>query len=532
MTDNIFGDLSASDREVLGDLTFNAYYHRREIQDKLSHPKRDLYQDCGYPESSELSAAKFLDLYERFPIATRVIDLPVDESWRIQPVVFETKELEETEFEKAWNSLNQSLYSQVETNHHIGDHGSLVWEVCKRADKLSRIGSFGVLLLELSDIDGENVTYDKPAPGFSLSGEDSGGNATDITLVGLRCFDETHVDIVEWYTEGPLNGRPRMYSVTISETDNNTGEHHAIGVTTQDVQVHWTRIVHLADGLTNSEFVGTPALKPVVNEIMDLRKVFGASGEGYWRMAFPWLSFESHPNLGGKATIDKDALSEEVERAKNTLERYMATVGGSWKTIAGTVTDPKPHIDPRISAICVYLGCPVRIFNGSERGELASSTDKDSWDERMIMRQTSYITPKIIAPLVNRLITTGVLPVPSEGFGVRWPDLTTLSLQSKATWAVTQVNAITKYVQGGGDYLIAPAHFLTKVLGFSPQEAQEILNHTQEHIDEGVDDPEALIGRIPVPEPIDVDDAILKKRDSGKKQEAGLDEQQKVAGNE
>ena len=59
MTDNIFGDLSASDREVLGDLAFNAYYHRREIQEKISHPKRDLYQDCGYPESSELTAEKF-----------------------------------------------------------------------------------------------------------------------------------------------------------------------------------------------------------------------------------------------------------------------------------------------------------------------------------------------------------------------------------------------------------------------------------------------------------------------------------------
>lgn len=532
MRDNIFGDLSASDREVLGDLTFNAYYHRRAIQDKLSHPKRDIYQDCGYAESSELTTAKFLDLYERFPIATRVVELPVDESWRRQPLVFETKDLEQTEFEKAWDELDQTLYSQVETNHHKDDHGSLIWEVCKRADKLSRIGSYGILLLELSDVDGETTTYDKPAPGFSLSGEDSSSNATDITLVGLRCFDETHVTISEWYSDGPLNGRPKMYTVTISETDNDTGEHHAIGTSTQDVSVHWTRIIHLADGLMSSEFVGSPAMKPVVNELQDLVKIFGASGEGYWRMAFPWLSFESHPNLGGKATIDKDSLSEEVERAKNTLERYMATVGGTWKTISGTVTDPKSHIDPRISAICVYLGCPVRIFNGSERGELASGQDANAWDQRMIMRQTLYITPKIIAPLVNRLITTGVLPVPANGFNIAWPDLTTLSLQAKATWAVTQVNAITKYVQGGGDYLISPGHFLTKVLGFSPQEAQEILDETEDHIEDGISDPDSLIGRIPVPEPVDVEDSILQKRESGKKTEAGINDQKKVSGDE
>jgi len=208
----------------------------------------------------------------------------------------------------------------------------------------------------------------------------------------------------------------------------------------------------------------------------------------------------------------------------------MATVGGTWKTIAGTITDPKPHIDQRIAAICTYLGCPVRIFMGSERGELASTTDKEAWDERMSMRQYTHITPRIIVPFVNRLISLGVLPEPTKGFQVKWPDLSTLSLQSKATWAVTQVNAIIKYVSGAGDFLISPADFLVKVLGFSQKEAAEILKNTEDHVRESSGEKD-VIGRSPTVSTMDQYDDLLQKR-AGKQDQVGQTTQKKVFGDQ
>lgn len=532
--------LSREDRDLIKDLAWNEFYHRREMVQKLSHPKRDLDADCGYEETGKLVPELFLDLYERFPLATRVVDLPVDDSWRKFPYIYESKDPDqETEFEKAWKELDHNLDSSIQENYLVDENGSAIWEYLKRGDKLSRIGHYGVIMLELDDVNGDTRTWKDPAPGFE---EEEGFETSFIAvnaheepttggtrLLGLRCFDQVHAEIVEWYEAGPMTGHPRMYRVKLQDAETTTTDSATLGIRERDVDVHWSRIIHLADGLTSSEFIGTPAMRPVINDIQDIRKIFGASGEGYWRSAFPWLSFESHPNLGAKGVIDQDALAEEVERAKNTLDRYMATVGGTWKTISGDVTDPDPHITPRIEAICVYLGVPVRIFKGSERGELASSTDRDTWNERMMLRQQSYLTPRVIAPFINRLIAVGVLPAPSAGYQVEWPDLTTLSLQAKATWAVTQVNAITKYIGGGGDYLIAPKDFLVKVLGFSHSEAKEIIEHTQEHIDDSADETE-VIGRQPTgPNPIDKFDAILEKR-NGDQEERGLDEQQEVAG--
>jgi hypothetical protein len=149
----------------------------------------------------------------------------------------------------------------------------------------------------------------------------------------------------------------------------------------------------------------------------------------------------------------------------------------------------------------------------------------------MMLRQQSYLTPRVIAPFINRLIKVGVLPVPTGGFQIEWPDLTTLSLQAKATWAVTQVNAITKYIGGGGDYLIAPKDFLTKVLGFTHSEAKDILDNTQTHIDDNVDEDE-VIGREPKgPNPMDKFDEILQKR-NGDKTVKGLNDQIEVDGRE
>lgn len=536
-------DLTANEREMLKDLAFNEYYHRRAILDKLSHQKRDLYADCGYAETSELTAAKYLDLYERFPIATRVIDLPVDEAWRKQPILFETEDdLSPTPFEEAWHGLDHTLgYAGGEghKNWFVDDTGSVIWEFLKRVDRLSRIGHYGVLMMEFDDVDGETITWKDPAPGFELDSEYEKSpihNEHDdlpeqeVTLLGLRCFDETTATITEWYEEGPLAGRPRMYNLKLKDSENVGSDATTTGYRETDIDVHWTRVIHVADGLMSSEFMGTPGLRPVANEIQDLRKIFGASGEGYWRMAFPWLSFESHPNVGAKSVIKADELREEVERAKNTLERYMATVGGTWKTIAGEVSDPTPHVDQRLEAICIYLGCPTRVFRGSERGELASSEDKDAWNERMIMRQQTHITPRIIVPFINRLITVGVLPIPEEGFQISWPDLTTLSLQSKATWAVTQVNAIIKYVSGGGDYLLAPEDFLVRVLGFSQTETADILENTKTHVSESAGKKD-VIGRSPMVNPMDQADDVIEKRE-GNQKVTGVSDQKKSFGDQ
>lgn len=238
--------------------------------------------------------------------------------------------------------------------------------------------------------------------------------------------------------------------------------------------IHWSRCVHLADNLGSSEVFGVPRMRPVYNRLLDLRKLYGGSAEMYWRGAFPGLSVETHPQLGGDVEIDKSALRTQIEQYQNTLQRYLALTGMSAKSLAPQVVDPTNQIDVQLTAICIRLGIPKRIFMGSERGELSSNQDASTWTDRLRDRQTNYINPRVIAPFVNRLIALGVLPVP-ERYGIVWPDLESVSDAEQAVNAAKRMEAITKYVQGDVESLMHPADFLTREMGFSAEDADAIL---------------------------------------------------------
>ena len=152
----------------------------------------------------------------------------------------------------------------------------------------------------------------------------------------------------------------------------------------------------------------------------------------------------------------------------------------SAKTLSPTVADPKGHIEVQIEAICIQLAIPIRVFKGSERGELASSQDDMAWNDRLRQRQQEYITPCIIAPFVDRLISLGCLPEPKQYY-IYWPDLTSQTAQEKAAIAVSRVDAMSKYVAGGIDALMSPADFYTKGMDFEEDEGESILENANKY---------------------------------------------------
>jgi len=397
-----------------------------------------------------------------------------------------------------------------------GEEGSPIWSTLEHLDRMSRIGEYGILVMEFDDtpsLDDMEVEgfrhWEKPAPGFEEADKEgipsteqvvrnaeakkeeekaTGKKSSKVKLVGCRVFDQSHVEIDSWNSdqESPLFGWPQIYRVTVGDdstrTNAVTGTTGSHSYVEREIKVHWSRIIHLCPNPIDSDYIGNSALKVPLNDLQDLQKIYGASGEGYWRNAFPGLSFESHPSLGGKANLDTESIKKQIEGYQHTFQRYLATVGGTVKTIAGTVVEPLPHVETRIEAICIYLGCPVRIFKGSERGQLASTQDKDSWDERMMRRQHRYIIPKIVVPFIDRLIAVGVLPIPSEGYRVKWPDFTALSQLAKADLATKMTTAWAMYIEKGLDALMSPLDYFVKVWEFDKDEAQQFLDNAVEHI--------------------------------------------------
>lgn len=243
--------------------------------------------------------------------------------------------------------------------------------------------------------------------------DDSRPKLTPRKLLFLRCFSEDLVQIVQYEADirNPRFGQPVMYRITLNDPRE---QHSGIGLPMATVRVHWSRIIHLADNRNSSEIFGVPRQRPVLNRLLDLRKLYSGSAEMYWRGAFYGLSIETNPQLGGDVELDRSGIANDMEQYTSGLQRYLLLSGMTAKTLSPTVVDPTGQINTQIGAICVQLKMPIRVFQGSERGQLASAQDDSKWNGIVTARQNLYLTPRVIVPFIDRLIQCNVLPAPDE----------------------------------------------------------------------------------------------------------------------
>lgn len=447
--------------EEFKEIISNAMFARREFMRQIFDPRRDLNSECGYP-SNIITADTYQTMYDTEAVARRVVQVMSKECWQVQPLVYEVEDATRaTAFEKAWDAIGSDL--DEEMSYYQDEAGSLVWEYLKRLDEISGIGQYGVLLLGLND------GRDPSQPVVP---------SDDMKLVQLRCFPESlaQISTFEQNRNSRRFGRPLTYLITFN--DPREGYQAITGLTTATVEVHWSRIIHIADNLLSSEVFGVPRMRPVWHRLLDLRKLYGGSAEMYWRGAFPGISLESHPSLGPDVEIDRDRTRDMMEDYMNGLQRYLSMVGMSAKSLAPQVVDPAKQIAVQIEAICIELGIPKRVFMGSERGELASSQDDAAWNDRLRERQNGYITPRVIVPFVNRLINLGVLPKPDK-LKVSWPDVTSQTNQERANAALTITQAMAQYWGNSMMGLIPPLDYLTRIVGMNEDEAVAILENVK-----------------------------------------------------
>ena len=215
-------------------------------------------------------------------------------------------------------------------------------------------------------------------------------------------------------------------------------------------------------------------MRPVWNRLYDLRKTYGAAGQGYWDAGLPLRSIESHPQYGDVEWPND--LKEQMEKVMTGLQRWLAMKAVTLKTHAPGVLSPGPFVDAAIEAICIGIDCPKRIFTGSERGELASSQDERKWRTKITGRQNRYLTPRLVVPFVDRLIWAKVLPEPADGYRVSWPDAEKLTPEQQAKVAESRMKAAAAYAQGGVNQIIPEVVFLTRELGYEDKEARNALD--------------------------------------------------------
>lgn len=402
---------------------------------------RDYYEVLGY--NTSLGIDDYLQRYERQDIAHRIVDLPAIDTWKKPPKVSEEDDTE-TEFVEQWEALNKRLG---------------VFNILSRADRLSGIGRYGVILLGLRD-SGE------------LSGSMTNKLSGEEDVLFLRAFSEHRVKIDTWDKEetSPRFGMPLTYEIELMERDK--------------TPVHYTRIIHLADDKLDSEIFGTPRLRTVFNLLDDLMKIVGGTAEATWLNMRPGIMVSPEEGYDWKdTTANRTAFLEEMRRYAHDPLRMLRLVGMEAKQIGtAEVMDPSSPFNVTISLVAAATGIPQRILTGAAKGELsASQEDTRQWAQFINNRQKNYAEPEILRVFIDKLITLGALSVPRDGVdsydigtldpdgGRSWPSLIELSELERAEAIGKQSTAVKN--------LSDP---ITQELPISKEESRELLGYPPE----------------------------------------------------
>jgi hypothetical protein len=311
-----------------------------------------------------------------------------------------------TQFEQAWEELNTRLR---------------IWTLFKRADILAGIGRYSIILI------GAPGNLDEPLEKVA---------AKDIAYLTPFAEEDATIERFDIDTNSPRFGQPTFY--TIKRTQAMTPD--SSNSTAIGKRAHWTRVIHVADGLLDDPIFGTPRLERCWNLLDDLEKVTGGGAEAFWNRSNQGTQFDIDPTLNPSAA-ELESLKEQVEKYKHGLDRVLTTRGLKINTLGSDVANFSNPIDAIISQICTGIGIPQRILMGSERGQLASTQDRDSWFERVGARRTDFAEPNIVRPFVARLHALGALPTVVK-FDVRWSVLGDLDAAQTADIAVkyAQIN--------------------------------------------------------------------------------------------
>lgn len=414
---------------------------------------RDLFKALGYKK--KLQCEDYRARYRRHGIAARVVDTYPDATWRKGAELVEDDDVDATTpFEEAWNDLALRLQ---------------VWSVFHRADILASLGRYSVILI------GMPGPLDQPAP-QSISGPDQ------ITYLTPFAEDDAVVDELDEDPTSPRFGQPKMYTLRRTTP---SGAKTTVGAQ----KLHWSRVLHVVNAPLDDLVYGLPALERVWNYCDDLEKICGGGAEAFWLRVHQGFFFNVDPDVEvGDGEIE--TMREKSEEFANGIRRSMVTRGMELEVKGSDVANFSNPVDAVITLIAGATEIPKRILVGSERGELASSQDKTTFDERVSDRRSEFAEPRVVRPFAELCIKLGALPKPVK-FDVFWPQVENNQRESAEVAAIVA----TLNAKAGGT-VILPKEIRDQYLGLEPL-SDEDLAEAEGEVE--VDEADALNVQPPAP---------------------------------
>lgn len=372
---------------------------------------RDLYKTLGYKLKISLQA--YRQRYRRGGIAKRIVNAMPREAWAGGVDIIENEDVEvRTEFE-------QDISTLFEDNDVITR--------MLRIDILAGLGQYALGIIGVDDGKELSVPLTKRV----------GQKVIYLTPI---IQERARIKSYEENKSSKRFGRPLIYGVNFNRSKSS-------GVKEME-DVHWTRVLHHVHNPLDDDIFGDPDLEDVYNLFDDLYKLIGGGSEAAWKQMVSKTLFDIDKDvtLAGTETEKKEIVKqkeEELEEMVNGLRQFMMTRGVTPKTFGATVYDFSSNANTVVQHIAGTKGLPVRYVMGSERGELASVTDRDMVKNRVTEHCNDHAIP-LVRQFVDRMIEYGFVrpPTAKKYKVVMGASISTMSEKERAELAVllTQAN--------------------------------------------------------------------------------------------
>ena len=408
--------------------------------------KHNHYQDFGYPETLSFNA--LYAMYDRHPMASAAAQLTSSKTWQDNPQLWETEDADETQLE---SDLRQ----------HFDD--IRLWQAFEEADLRAFVGGYAGLILRFAD--------SKP---FSAPVDRVPGGLLGLVEVIPAWAGQLQVAEFNYDTASPEYGKPKSFQFNESAV--------AVGGTVlgqnRSFTVHPDRVlVWSKDGTVHCP----SSLRAGFNALIDLEKVSGAGGEGFWKasrgsqiLKLPKEAKLTDLAKGMGVAPDKvfNGINEQVKDFQRGFDQAFVTQGMEVETLTITMPIPEHFFNNPLQLFAASVTIPVKILTGNQTGERASSEDGKDWAQYNMSRRKKVAIPGIHA-FLRRLEAVGILP--DRDWHIEWTDLTESSIDEKMERA-------SKMVTMNRDAS------LTNELVFTPEEVRQVVGYDPIELTDGMDD--------------------------------------------
>jgi len=392
----------------------------------------NIFLDFGYPTT--LSFDNFWNMYRRFGIARNVVELPVETSWMTPPVVTGSDQ---------FNSELEKMVTRLK-----------LWKRLKGLDTRQRVGRYAGLFIRVAD----GQQPDKP-----LNGMPSG-----TAIVSITPLYEGQLKVLETDTNpgSPTYDQPTMYQYSTGGVGDRDERSQS------SFSIHHSRLVMAAEGADDGGIYGIPALESSYNSLMDLRKIIGAGGEGFYRNASQSVVFNLKDTAS--ANVNTELLGQFNEKfdefTKDRMRKAMWTPGLEAKVLEAILPNPEHFFLNALQDVAASCKIPSTILIGQQTGRLASNEDSRGYLSGINSRRTNYLD-EMLSDFIDWCITYGALP--SSEYTILWDDLLAVSDQERLENARQCANINRENYQSGGEMVFSSTE-IRKKAGFSGEAEGDI----------------------------------------------------------